>query len=165
MSEKIEKILERLRERNLTLAFAESMSSGRVINEFSKCRGAGDVLLGGIVTYRPELKIQLLHVNKRTIDRHTAESRQVTSEMAYGIYKLLQPDIAAAVTGLASPGGSETKEKPVGTVFISIIYNDILYEYKEFFEPDNSKEEKDSIEEIMLKTVDSVTKKICALQL
>lgn len=30
----------------------------------------------------------------------------------------MKPDIQVAVTGLTMPGGSETQEKPVGTMFI-----------------------------------------------
>lgn len=164
MSEKIEKLLAKLKGKNLTIAFAESMSSGRIINEFSKCKGAGEVLLGGIVTYKPELKIQLLDVREETLKKYTAESCQVTSEMAIGLKKIIKADIVAAVTGLASPGGSETREKPVGTVFISILYNDMLYEFRDYFEPDDAKDPKDTTEEIMLRTVDSVSKKICGLQ-
>lgn len=165
MSEKLEKLIAKLKAKNLTIAFAESMSSGRIMNEFSKCPGAGDVLLGGLVTYKPELKVNLLDVRESTLKKYTAESRQVTSEMAIGLKKLIKADMCTAITGLAAPGGSETREKPVGTVFISILFNDMLYEFREYFEPDQSKDPRENTEEIMLKTVDSVSKKICGLQL
>jgi nicotinamide-nucleotide amidase len=42
-------------------------------------------------------------------------------------------DIHAAITGLASPGGSETKEKPVGTVFLCVYYKNKIYRERKLF--------------------------------
>lgn len=160
MNKKLQKLILTLQEKKVTLAFAESMTAGKLINEFSKCKGASDVLLGGIVTYKPEMKIEHLSVSKDTLKKYTAESRQVTTEMVKGLKSLINPDIAVAVTGLASKGGSESEEKPVGTVFISILICDQLIEYKKFFTPDESKEEDESKDEIMMKTVDFVTSEL-----
>ena len=68
-----------------------------------------------------------------TLEKYTAESAECTHEMVEGLKKLFKTDICVAITWLASPGGSETKEKPVGTVFLAITIEDKLYEYRKLF--------------------------------
>jgi nicotinamide-nucleotide amidase len=62
--------------------------------------------------------VSLLKVPQGLIDCFTPESMEVTREMAYRLPKLIPADIHVAVTGLTTPGGSETTEKPVGTMFV-----------------------------------------------
>lgn len=54
----------------------------------------------------------------------------MTNALAKKLRKLIKADICAAITGLAAPGGSETKDKPVGTVFFSVLYKGKLYKQK-----------------------------------
>ena len=122
-----------LRDNNLSVAFAESCTAGMLASEFVKAKGSSDVLKGSLVVYQPEVKIKLLHVRKETLELYTAESQQVTNEMVMGLKKLLDADINVAVTGLAGSGGSETEEKPVGTVFVSFLYDGKAEEFREVF--------------------------------
>jgi nicotinamide-nucleotide amidase len=46
---------------------------------------------------------------------------------------LITADIYAAITGLASEGGSETKTKPVGTVFLSVSIGKKRYRFRKKF--------------------------------
>jgi len=131
--DELEIFLNKLKSEKLTLAFAESMTAGMLVNEFSKVYGASEILKGGLVTYHPELKIQLLDVDPVLIDKYSPESREVTTAMVKGLVKVIPSDIAISVTGLASEGGSESPEKPVGTVFVSIIYKNKLYEFSHIF--------------------------------
>jgi nicotinamide-nucleotide amidase len=48
--------------------------------------------------------------------------------------KLIDSDIHVAVTGLISPGGSETPEKPVGTMFIHIKLPHKYVHHREVFD-------------------------------
>jgi nicotinamide-nucleotide amidase len=156
----LENFINKLKNDNLTLAFAESMTAGLLVNEFSKVSKASEVLKGSLVTYNPELKIKLLGVNPGSIKKFTPESQQVTTEMVNGLNKQIPADILVAVTGLASEGGSESPEKPVGTVFISILFKKNLYEFKSFFNHDKKKEKAEKENEIMNKTVDYVFMKL-----
>jgi nicotinamide mononucleotide (NMN) deamidase PncC len=52
------------------------MTAGLLFNEFSKVNGSSDILKGSLVTYHPELKIQLLNVDPESIDKYTPESRK-----------------------------------------------------------------------------------------
>jgi len=110
-------------EMGLTIAFAESATAGWLCSEFALTEESGQVLKGGLACYDADLKISLLGVPKELIDEFTPESMEVTREMAYRLRKLIPADIYMTVTGLTTPGGSETPEKPVGTLFVFALIN------------------------------------------
>lgn len=104
--------------RKLTIAFAESATAGWLCSEFSLIDDAGKFLQGGISCYDADLKEKLLGVDKWLIENYTPESMEVTRAIAIGLKTLIPADIHIGVTGLTSPGGSETADKPVGTMFV-----------------------------------------------
>lgn len=118
----------------LTIAFAESATAGWLCSEFALTDESGKVLKGGITCYDADLKVSLLGVPKTMIDRCTPESMEVTREMAYQLYKLIPADIVVTVTGLTTPGGSETKEKPVGTMFVFALIGNHEASFRKVFE-------------------------------
>jgi nicotinamide-nucleotide amidase len=122
-----------LKDSQLTISFAESMTCGLIAHKFGTISGTSEILSGSIVCYSEEVKIKVLRVNKRLIEMHTAESQQVTDALAKNLKKIISTDIHAALTGLAAPGGSETKTKPVGTVFFSFIYKNKIYRLRKKF--------------------------------
>lgn len=113
--------------RGLTLALAESMTAGLAAHSMAGVKGACDVLKGSLVCYDVSVKTSLLGVSKKLIEACTPESQEVTNEMARKISRKIKADVHAAVTGLAAPGGSETKTKPVGTVFFSVRYGKRMF--------------------------------------
>ncbi|WP_299818901.1 CinA family protein [uncultured Pontibacter sp.] len=127
------KLMMGLKDNGLSVAFAESCTAGMLASEFVKAKGSSDVLKGSLVVYQPEVKQKLLGVKKDTLDLYTAESQQVTNEMVMGLKKILNADISIATTGLAGEGGSENPEKPVGTMFVSILYDGKAEEFREVF--------------------------------
>ncbi|SFG34996.1 CinA family protein [Pontibacter chinhatensis] len=142
-----------LKDKGLTVAFAESCTAGMLASEFVRAKGSSDVLKGSLVVYQPEVKQKLLGVKKQTLDLYTAESQQVTNEMVMGLKKMLGADISIATTGLAGPGGSETEEKPVGTMFVSILYNGKAEEFREHFEGNTESIRKQLVDYIFQKLV------------
>ena len=109
------------------------MTCGLAAHQLSTCKGISEVLKGSIVCYTPEVKMELLNVSRRMIETHTCESMEVTVALAKKLSNLITADIHASITGLASAGGTETKEKPVGTIFMSMKYrNKIFKEEKRF---------------------------------
>ena len=104
--------------KKLTIAFAESATAGRLSAEFSMIDNAGEFLKGGIACYDACIKEDLLHVDHLLIETYTPESMEVTRAISLGLAKLIPADISVGITGLTTPGGSETGEKPVGTMFI-----------------------------------------------
>ncbi|WP_240635511.1 CinA family protein [Hymenobacter rigui] len=106
----------------------------RAAAQLAPATGVSEVLLGSVVTYHPEVKQQLLGVKKTTLATYSAESQQTTNEMALGLHRQLPAaGVYVAVTGLCGPGKSETSEKPVGTVFVTILFQGKAHEYREQF--------------------------------
>ena len=108
-------------EKEWTIAFVESATAGKMSYEFSTVPDSGKILVGGMVCYDACMKEEILRVPHALIATFTPESEEVTKEMAIRFSKFAQADICVAVTGLTAPGGSETPEKPVGTIFIYVI--------------------------------------------
>ncbi len=122
----------RLATLGFTIAFGESATAGCVAYEFSLTPGAGQVLMGGIICYEEAVKKGLLKVPQALIAQYTAESPQVTREIAFGVGRLIPADVVVAVTGLVRPGGSESPEKPVGTIFFTVLFNGHCYDREIF---------------------------------
>ncbi|WP_244216042.1 CinA family protein [Pedobacter kyonggii] len=102
----------------LTIAFAERATAGRLTAEFSMAEDAGDFLKGGIACYDAILKEDLLKVAHSLIKEFTPESMEVTKAITLGLSQIIPASIHIGITGLTCPGGSETPEKPVGTMSI-----------------------------------------------
>jgi nicotinamide-nucleotide amidase len=111
-----ELVLDRCRERGLTLATAESCTGGLIAARLTAVSGASDVLRVGIVSYANEAKVDQLGVPEELLERHGAVSAEVAAAMARGARERLGVDVAVSVTGVAGPGGG-TAEKPVGLVY------------------------------------------------
>ncbi|QHL88939.1 nicotinamide-nucleotide amidohydrolase family protein [Nibribacter ruber] len=146
----------KLKDKGLTLAFAESCTAGSLAAELSKATGTTGVFLGSMVTYDTSVKQKVLKVKKKTLDLYTAESHQVTNEMVLGLHSLLKADVCIAVTGLFGGGASETVEKPVGTVFVSILFQKKVEEYREVFKGDFEKMRHQTVAFIFQKLKDTV---------
>jgi nicotinamide-nucleotide amidase len=134
-------------DKGLTIAFAESATAGWLCSEFALTEESGKVLKGGIACYDADLKVSLLGVPQELIDQFTPESMEVTCEMAYRLVKLIPSDIQVTVTGLTTPGGSETSEKPVGTMFVFALIKDQQASFRKVF--------KGSCEEIIHQTIEA----------
>jgi nicotinamide-nucleotide amidase len=111
-----ELVLDRCRDRGLTLATAESCTGGLIAARLTAVSGASDVLRVGIVSYANEAKVEQLGVPAELIERHGAVSAEVAEAMARGARERLGVDVAVSVTGVAGPGGG-TAEKPIGLVY------------------------------------------------
>ena len=105
--------------RGLTLATAESCTGGMVSARLTDVAGASDAYLGGIVAYSNAVKTGQLGVPEEVLARHGAVSAEAAAAMARGARATLGADVAAAVTGIAGPGGG-SPEKPVGLVFFHV---------------------------------------------
>jgi nicotinamide-nucleotide amidase len=119
----IDKIIDALREQNLTVSFAESCTGGLLASEFTRIVGVSDVFNASMVTYSNEIKHRWLGVQNETLEKFGAVSYQCVEEMLKGIKDKAASDIAIAISGIAGPGGGSI-EKPVGTVYIGILSKD-----------------------------------------
>ena len=112
-------VLNRLQNKKLTLATAESCTGGLVTAALVAVPGSSEVLREGLITYSNEAKITRLNVDSSLIETHGAVSAQTAAAMAEGAARTSNADIGLSTTGIAGPGGG-TPEKPVGTVFIGL---------------------------------------------
>jgi len=108
-----------LTEKNLTLAIAESCTGGLVGHRITNISGSSKYLLGDLVTYSNEMKIDLLGVSAATLQKFGAVSEECVREMASGARKRTGASVAVATSGIAGPDGG-TPDKPVGTVCIAL---------------------------------------------
>lgn len=120
----IEQILgERLFEKGLTIATAESCTGGNISHLITTIAGSSNYFKGSIVSYSNEAKLNVLNVSPEDLEKDGAVSESVVINMAKGTQKVLNTDCSIAVSGIAGPGGG-TEEKPVGTVWIATAYKD-----------------------------------------
>lgn len=110
-------------EKNLTIATAESCTGGLVSSTLINYPGISSVFMEGCVTYSNEAKINRLGVSKHTLTTYGAVSEETAREMAEGIAKNLNTNVAISTTGIAGPGGGTT-DKPVGLVYIGVYINE-----------------------------------------
>lgn len=104
--------------RGLMIATAESCTGGLIAGVLTEIPGSSAVVDRGFVTYSNDAKAQLLGVETATLEAYGAVSRQTAFEMAKGALARSKADIAAAVTGIAGPGGGSA-DKPVGLVHLA----------------------------------------------
>ena len=110
-----------LKQKELKLCFAESLTGGMISSGIVDVPGASAVFNGSVVSYVNEVKTGVLGVSPEVISEKTEVSYECAEQMASGAAKILSADIAISVTGIAGPGG-DLPGKPVGTVFMGI-YN------------------------------------------
>lgn len=122
MKEICSSLLDLLKEKHLTLATAESCTGGLIAKSITDISGASEVFYGGVVSYDNSVKMGILGVSDETLRAYGAVSHQTAKEMALGVCKACNVNVALSTTGIAGPTGG-TKEKPVGTVFVGICIN------------------------------------------
>jgi nicotinamide-nucleotide amidase len=106
-------VLDLLREREWTLAVAESVTGGLVSARLVAMPGTSDVLKGSVVAYMSDVKQSVLGV---TADK--VVSAECARQMAEGVRTLTGADVGLSVTGVAGPEPQD--DQPVGTVFFGL---------------------------------------------
>lgn len=126
----MEKIIQLLIEKNLTVATMESCTGGGVANAITNISGASEVLKFSAVTYSNEYKVKM-GVNASTIDEYSVYSAEVAREMAKAISDFTNSDYGIGITGKLNRAD---KNNPYGNdnqVFVCI-YDRINDYYNEF---------------------------------
>ena len=109
------------REKGRTLGSVESFTGGSFAKEITSISGASHFFKGALVTYATEEKNRILGISYKDIDEFGVVSKEVAGQMASNGKKLLNVDYCVSFTGNAGPSAME--DKPVGEVYIGIIYN------------------------------------------
>jgi nicotinamide-nucleotide amidase len=112
-----------LKEKNETVATAESCTAGLLAGKITNVPGSSAYFEQGMITYSNQAKIDLLGVAEETLDKFGAVSQETAEAMASGIREKATADYGVSITGIAGPDGG-TEEKPVGTVFVAVASGD-----------------------------------------
>ena len=108
----VEQIARQALPRGVRIAVAESLTAGALSSALGAGPDAADWYRGAIVAYSPEVKFQVLDVAPGPVN-----TARCAAEMALGAVRLLNAELAVAVTGVGGPGSDEGV--PAGTVFIA----------------------------------------------
>ena len=111
-------VFELASQKNSVIASAESCTGGLLSSAITGVPGSSLIFECGFVTYSNISKMKLLNVNQITLESFGAVSEEVAAEMAIGALKNSKANIAISITGIAGPGGSNTK--PEGMVCFSL---------------------------------------------
>ena len=115
-----------LKEKNLTVAFAESCTGGLCSKRITDVSGASAVIHCGAVTYSNEIKNKILGVSAEHLKKYTAVSDVVAAEMAKGIKELSGADFGVSVTGYAGPYFEGCTDE-IGTIYIAVTDGEYLW--------------------------------------
>ena len=111
-----EVVVSLLKEKNETVAFAESCTGGLCGKRITDISGASEVFHCGIISYSDDIKHNILGVKQETLDTFTAVSKETAKEMAEGVMKLSGATYGVSLTGYAGPGNSDE----VGLIYIAV---------------------------------------------
>ncbi len=118
MTSKAEELLRLALDANESIATAESCTAGLISAEITSVAGSSAIFDRGFTTYSNAAKVEMLGVSQATLDEFGAVSEHVAMEMAEGALRRSDATIAVSVTGIAGPGGSESK--PEGQVCFGV---------------------------------------------
>ena len=127
------KLVEMLKENNLTITCCESLTGGLVASRIVEVAGSSKVLNESYVTYAISSKISLVGVDKEIIDKYGVVSEETAYEMAKKSSLKAKSDIAISTTGIAGPTGGDEKN-PVGTVCFGFKIGDEIITLRKVFE-------------------------------
>lgn len=119
MDDKARRLVALLKQREMTITTAESLTGGRIAAAITGISGSSAVFPGGVVSYCDRVKHQVLGVPAELLEQYGAVSEPVAKAMAAGAAKLMGTDLALSATGLAGPDG-DGSENPVGTVYLGL---------------------------------------------
>lgn len=121
-----EAVIEKLKEKHIKVATAESCTGGLIAKRITDVPGASEVFDCGIISYANEIKHRVLGVSEDDLNKYGAVSEPVARQMAQGALKVSGADIAVSVTGIAGPD-SDSTNKPVGLVYIGLADRDNVW--------------------------------------
>jgi len=119
-ADSIEKIIgDLLKEKNQTIATAESCTGGNIAHMITSIPGSSKYFVGSVVSYASRIKTDFLKISPELIKKYTVVSKEVAEKMAVNIKGLYHTDFAISTTGNAGPTIDKTDET-LGVVYISI---------------------------------------------
>ncbi len=125
----MKRLVNLLIKRKLTISAMESLTGGLFTAKLTEYSGVSSVLLGALVTYTDQIKVDIGKIDKNIVEEYGAISKQTAQAMALNCQKLFDSRIAVSFTGNAGPLAQENKA--VGEIFSAIVYDQDLYEFQD----------------------------------
>ena len=126
------KIINKLLNNNITISVAESCTGGLLSSKITSEAGISKIFNMGLICYSNKAKSYLLKITNNYLKKYGAVSNETAYIMVENLQKISKSKLCISITGIAGPSGG-TKTKPVGLVFIGIIYkNKVIVLEKKF---------------------------------
>lgn len=111
-------ISKKLKASGQTISTAESCTGGMISHLITTVPGSSSYYAGSVVSYFPCVKVRLLKVRQRDIDKYGIVSAKVAEEMAEGVRKLIGTTWSIGITGWADRTGDSFE--PAGTAWVAV---------------------------------------------
>ena len=122
MSEQLEvKLGKLLRERDWTIAVAETTTGGLISARIVSVPGSSAYYERGVIAYSALSKSEMLGIDEKVMDVYGAVSAEAACAMAKGVRKVSGADLGLAETGIAGPIRGRSP-KPIGTTYIALAH-------------------------------------------
>ena len=115
-------VIDMLKNKNKTLAVAESITGGMIVSRLISIPGTSQVLKEGLVCYSEDSKVNRGLVTRSELDKYTAVSEFTAEQMAKNIAISTGADIGISTTGLAQMT-SQDKKANQGMAYVAIYYS------------------------------------------
>ncbi len=130
-----EQLFRLLKLRRMKISVAESFTGGGIGKRLVEISGISEVYHEGLNTYSNNAKQERLGVSELTLNQRGAVSAETAYQMAEGLLKTGQCDVALSTTGIAGPKSDNTS-KPVGLAYIGVGVSDDVSVFKYNFSGD-----------------------------
>lgn len=114
----MQKLIEILKERKLTISTCESCTGGLFASTLTSFPGVSSIYKGSVITYATEIKTDVVKVSETTVKEKGVVSSETAKEMAECTRRMMNTDLCISFTGNAGPDVME--KKPVGLVYCAI---------------------------------------------
>lgn len=114
-----QRLFQLLQLRRMKISVAESFTGGGIAKRLVDISGISEVYFEGINSYSNFSKMKRLGVEELILKQYGAVSEQTAYQMAEGLLRTGDCDIAIATTGIAGPK-SDSTSKPVGLLYIAV---------------------------------------------
>lgn len=124
-----QQVAEQAMKQGLTVATAESLTSGQVAARLGAAPSASTWLRGAVVAYAPEVKFSVLGVPEGPVI-----TEECARAMVEAVARLLGADLAVALTGAGGP--DEEEGQPPGTVWFAVLAHGRVHAERQRFDGD-----------------------------
>ena len=149
MKEKLEKIVNILKDNGKTISTMESCTGGALANAITNVSGASNVLNFSAITYSNDFKIKM-GVKSEVIDKYTVYSKETAREMARAISEFTSSNYGVGVTGKLGKKDPNNKCGNDNQAFVCIYNEGVYIDFDVFVDTDERRDDKLEVLEVVV---------------